>query len=488
MSNNFTGDPNFVNAAGYDYHLQAGSPAINAGTTPGTGAGQSLNPDYEYVHPTCGDARIAVGAIDIGAYEYGNTGAMLVCGSSATAASGGTSASSGSGTTSAATGNYSVTASPTTVIPNGTLAISWSAPSGSPAKDWVGIFASGAANQSFGWWVYTGGAATGTVTAPAPAQTGQYQVRYLQNDGFTSVASSNFTVANSNTAAPSYSLTASPTNVTTQGSLTVSWTAPSGRPTTDWIGLFKVGDANTAYGWWKYTNGATSGTLTAPAPGAAGQYEFRYLQQNGYTDVARSSAITVTAPATAPAPTYTLTAAPTSANPGATLTVNWTAPAGSSAKDWVGLFKVGAPNSSFGQWKYTGGATTGTFSLTAPSAGQYEFRYLLNDGLTDVARSSTITINALTGYTLAATPSFASPGATLTVNWTAPAGRPNSDWIGLYLKGAADNAWVWWNYTVGAPSGSFTLVAPSQTGQYEFRYYLQNGFSEAISSNPVTIQ
>jgi hypothetical protein len=77
---NFSGNPQFVNQAGFDYHLSAGSPAINAGTTPGTANGFSLVPVDDYVHPTCGETRSIVGpAIDIGAYEFGNSGTPLDC-------------------------------------------------------------------------------------------------------------------------------------------------------------------------------------------------------------------------------------------------------------------------------------------------------------------------------------------------------------------------------------------------------------------------
>ena len=42
---------------------------------------------------------------------------------------------------------------------------------------------------------------------------------------------------------------------------------------------------------------------------------------------------------------------------------------------------------------WTDGATSGTFTLSAPTqAGQYEFRYLLNDGYGDAARSSLVTV------------------------------------------------------------------------------------------------
>jgi hypothetical protein len=76
----------------------------------------------------------------------------------------------------------------------------------------------------------------------------------------------------------------------------VSWTAPAGHASNDWVGLFKAGDPNTAYGWWSFTGTANSGSFTLTAPAAAGQYEFRYLPDNGYIDTARSAKVTVTAP------------------------------------------------------------------------------------------------------------------------------------------------------------------------------------------------
>jgi MYXO-CTERM domain-containing protein len=72
MAGNFTtGDPMLVDRAGFDYHLKTGSPCVNAGVDPGTGAGMSLLPTLEYVHPASREARTSVGVIDIGAYELG---------------------------------------------------------------------------------------------------------------------------------------------------------------------------------------------------------------------------------------------------------------------------------------------------------------------------------------------------------------------------------------------------------------------------------
>jgi hypothetical protein len=61
----------FVNAAAYDYHLTAGSPAINTGTSPGlSGTGLALTPDKEYSHIANFVTRTASGPIDRGAFEF----------------------------------------------------------------------------------------------------------------------------------------------------------------------------------------------------------------------------------------------------------------------------------------------------------------------------------------------------------------------------------------------------------------------------------
>jgi hypothetical protein len=59
-----------ISRTGYDYHLTAGSLAINAGRDPGSANGINLTPAWEYVHPMSQEVRIMIGAIDVGAYEY----------------------------------------------------------------------------------------------------------------------------------------------------------------------------------------------------------------------------------------------------------------------------------------------------------------------------------------------------------------------------------------------------------------------------------
>jgi hypothetical protein len=92
-----------------------------------------------------------------------------------------------------------------------------------------------------------------------------------------------------------YTLTVNPPSAAPGVPLTVSFSAPTGRPANDWVGLYRVGDPNTSSygGWWQYTGGRVTGTLQFPAPGEPGQYEFRYLLNNGYDEVVARVGLTV---------------------------------------------------------------------------------------------------------------------------------------------------------------------------------------------------
>jgi hypothetical protein len=102
-----------------------------------------------------------------------------------------------------------------------------------------------------------------------------------------------------------FSLSASPSLVTSGSRLTMSWVAPRGRDCNgggDWVAIFRIGDPDitgAANGhsdlWFVHLCGATSGTSTLNAPTQPGQYEFRYMV--GDTAVARSGPVTVSASA-----------------------------------------------------------------------------------------------------------------------------------------------------------------------------------------------
>jgi ABC-type glycerol-3-phosphate transport system substrate-binding protein len=88
-----------------------------------------------------------------------------------------------------------------------------------------------------------------------------------------------------------FTITPSTNVIDAGGQMSVSWTAPGGRAG-DWIAVVRVGGSYDD-DWYGLTNGATSGTHTVTAPARPGQYEFRYLVDEGFLDVARSSPVTV---------------------------------------------------------------------------------------------------------------------------------------------------------------------------------------------------
>jgi hypothetical protein len=73
---NFAGDAKLVNASSYDFALAAGSPAIDHGVEPGTGAGASLAPLCQYAHPAHAVNRERVAALDQGALEYASSSSV----------------------------------------------------------------------------------------------------------------------------------------------------------------------------------------------------------------------------------------------------------------------------------------------------------------------------------------------------------------------------------------------------------------------------
>lgn len=127
-----------------------------------------------------------------------------------------------------------------------------------------------------------------TITAVVPAHSaGLVDVVVTNPDGADATLAAAFTY----TLEGPVILTASADVVAAGGEISVSWTAPGARPG-DWLAVFRVGGSYDD-DWWGDTGGATSGSQTLTAPTRPGQYEFRYLVDGGFVDVARSSPVTV---------------------------------------------------------------------------------------------------------------------------------------------------------------------------------------------------
>lgn len=83
--------------------------------------------------------------------------------------------------------------------------------------------------------------------------------------------------------------------------VTVSWTGLAPRSASDWIGLYPVGAAHTAWISWKYLPlGTETTSFVIPGSVLTGTYEFRLFPLNGYSLAATSGPVAVTQLAIAP--------------------------------------------------------------------------------------------------------------------------------------------------------------------------------------------
>lgn len=100
-----------------------------------------------------------------------------------------------------------------------------------------------------------------------------------------------------------------------------------------------------------------------------------------------------TTPSISAAPS--ISATPSTVNPGDTITVTYSGAPGFE-NDWIAIFKVGDPSTSYEEYYYLREQKSGTLTFTAPTApGEYEFRMFENfpdGGYNDLARSNTIQV------------------------------------------------------------------------------------------------
>jgi hypothetical protein len=385
----------------------------------------------------------------------------------------------------------SLSASPTSIGPGGSLTATWSSICAPTGTDWIGLFAPGAPNNAPLASRNTTGTASGNVpfTIPASLAAGTYELRLFSNGGFTRLALSNsFAVV---AACGGTSLSASPTSIAAGGSVTATWSGICAPKSGDWIGLYTPGAPDTSYRTWRTTTGTASGSVpfTIPASLAAGTYELRLFSSGSYTRLAVSGVITVTAPCSG----TSLTAGPTSIGPGGSVTATWNAICGPTSTDWIGLFAPGAPNTSPLASRNTTGTASGNVPFTIPAslaAGTYELRLFSNGGYTRLAVSNTFSVVvACTGVSFGASPTSIARGGSVTATWSGICAPTSSDWIGLFTPGAADTSYWTWRSTTGTASGSVPLTIPAwlAPGTYELRLFSNGGFTRLGTSNTIVV-
>lgn len=80
---------------------------------------------------------------------------------------------------------------------------------------------------------------------------------------------------------------------------------------------------------------------------------------------------------------------------GSTISVTWTGISAPTSTDWVGLYPIGIPDTSYGFWLYTNGAPSGSMPFPidlSVTAGTYEMRLFRNDTFVRLATSAPFTV------------------------------------------------------------------------------------------------
>jgi hypothetical protein len=302
-------------------------------------------------------------------------------------------------------------------------------------------------------------------------------------------------------------LTITPSKVTAGGALDAAWSGIAPPTPTDWIGLYAPGTAGNAFLAWIYVScSQTPGAARAagacpfviPTGLSPGTYELRLLANNVFTRLATSGTLIVMASGPL------LSVSPGSVAGGGTVTATWSGIAAPTPTDWIGLYAPGAADTAYLAWVYvsctqtSGGAqAAGSCPFVMPAGlptGTFELRLLPNNGVGRLATSGPLTVT--TSASLTVSPGTVTVGGAVDAAWSGIATPTPTDWIGLYLPGAADTAYLAWSYvscsqTPGAAraAGACQLVIPAglSPGTYELRLLANNAFTRLATSGTFTV-
>jgi glucose/arabinose dehydrogenase len=342
--------------------------------------------------------------------------------------------------------------STTTATPGQTITVTVANGPGH-TTDWVGLYATAAADTVNLDWKYLNGTRTAPATAltaaslsfTMPTTPGTYNFRLFASGGYTKLATST-TVTVQAPATPSLSINnvsvAEGSAGSTNAVFTVTLSAASSKTVTvNFATANGTATAGSDYvalaGTLTFPAGTTSRTINIQVTGdtvsEANETFYVNLSNAVNATIADGQGVgTITNDDTGSGPT--LTASTATATPGQTITAT-VANGPGNRLDWVGLYDVAALDQYFIDWKYLSGTrtapTTGlksaTLSFVMPAkAGVYNLRFFANSGYTRLATSANIVINtALSISNVTVTEGNTAPkAATFTVTLSVPSSRP----------------------------------------------------------------
>src|SRR5204863_2543128 len=93
--------------------------------------------------------------------------------------------------------------------------------------------------------------------------------------------------------------------------------------------------------------------------------------------------------------------------------------------------------------------------------------------------SSAVMLTITPALALTVNTTSVAPGGSLTMTLTAGPGGA-SDWLAFAATSAPNNSYLFWIYVgAGVTTRTWTIDAPTTAGTYEFRLFLNNGYTRA---------
>ncbi|CAM3319446.1 vWA domain-containing protein [Halomonas lysinitropha] len=343
---------------------------------------------------------------------------------------------------------------PEEVVTGSQIEVEWQGPDN--PRDYVTIVEAGAPEGSYLDYTRTSRGSPLTITAPDAL--GNHEIRYVLQQSGRTLASHpiNLIPASADVTAPEEAVAGSV--------IEIEWEGPDNPR--DYITIVEAGAPEGSY--LDYTRTSRGSPLTITAPDALGNHEIRYvLQQSGRT--LASQPITLI-------PASASVTAPEEAVAGSVIEVEWEGP--DNPRDYITIVEAGAPEGSY--LDYTRTSRGSPLTITAPDAlGNHEIRYVLQQSGRTLA-SQPISLVPATAQLMVNEPIV--PSGEFQVEWVGP-DNPR-DYITIVEAGAPEGSHT--DYVRTSRGSPVTLDAPTEPGDYEVRYVIQQS-GRTLASEPVSV-
>ena len=176
---------------------------------------------------------------------------------------------------------------------------------------------------------------------------------------------------------------------------------------------------------------------------------------------------------------------PKSVRPSESVTIVVQNPGGENA--WVGLYKVDARDEEPVSFAFLRDLKNDVFSVNAPrELGEYHFRIFRDRGYDLAYKGHTIIVEQYNPRFRLSGQVF-NPYETITVTYS---GEPleTDAWIGFYRADDPNDAFVTFVELKHLTDRTYSVKAPPQKGAYNFRIFLDNGYTMVGKSVDVTVR